>query len=146
MLRPLAVALLLCTSTVGLHAQAAHEHTGPAPERLGHVEFASGCDTRVQARFERGVALLHSFWYEEAGRAFGEVAAADSGCALAYWGQAMSVLHPLWTPPKPEERDAGPGRRRARGAASAGPAPGRATMPRPSRHTIEATRSTTVPG
>jgi hypothetical protein len=104
MLRPLAVALLLCTPTVGLQAQAAHDHTGPAPERLGHVDFASGCRAGVQARFERGVALLHSFWYEEAGRAFGEVAAADSGCALAYWGRAMSVLHPLWSPPTPEER------------------------------------------
>jgi tetratricopeptide (TPR) repeat protein len=105
MLRSLTVALLLCTSTAGLHAQVAHEHTGPAPERLGRVDFASGCEARVQARFGRGVALLHSFWYEEAGRAFGEIAAADSGCALAYWGQAMSVLHPLWTPPRPEERE-----------------------------------------
>ena len=104
MLRPLAVALLLCASAVRLQAQAGHDHTGPAPERLGHVDFASGCHARVQARFERGVALLHSFWYEEAGRAFGETAAADSGCALAYWGRAMSVLHPLWTPPTPEER------------------------------------------
>jgi hypothetical protein len=105
MLRPLAIAFFLCASTAGLQAQAGHDHTGPAPERLGHVDFASGCHPRVQARFERGVALLHSFWYEEAGRAFGEVAAADSGCALAYWGRAMSVLHPLWTPPTPGERD-----------------------------------------
>ena len=104
MLRPLTVALLLCIPIVRAPAQAGHDHTGPAPERLGHVAFASGCDARVQARFERGVALLHSFWYEEAGRAFGEVAAADSSCALAYWGRAMSVLHPLWTPPTPQER------------------------------------------
>jgi hypothetical protein len=104
MLRPLAVALLLCTPAVSLQAQAGHDHTGPAPERLGRVDFASGCDARVEARFERGVALLHSFWYEEAGRAFGEIAAADSGCAMAYWGRAMSVLHPLWTPPTPAER------------------------------------------
>jgi hypothetical protein len=104
MLRPLAVALLLCASAVCLQAQAGHDHTGPAPGRLGRVDFASGCHARVQARFERGVALLHSFWYEEAARDFGEVAAADSGCALAYWGRAMSVLHPLWTPPTPEER------------------------------------------
>ncbi len=104
MLRPFAVALLLCAPPIGLQAQAGHEHAGPAPERLGHVDFPSGCQARVQVRFERGVALLHSFWYEEAGRAFGEVAAADSACALAYWGQAMSVLHPLWSPPTPEER------------------------------------------
>ena len=106
MLRSLTAALLLCIPTVHAQAQAqaGHDHTGPAPERLGHVDFASGCHARVQARFERGVALLHSFWYEEAGRAFGEVAAADSTCALAYWGRAMSMLHPLWTPPTPEER------------------------------------------
>ena len=102
--RPLVVAFLVCAYPVGLQAQAGHEHAGPPPERLGHVDFPSGCHARVQARFERGVALLHSFWYEEAGRAFGEVAAADSGCALAYWGQAMSVLHPLWTPPTSAER------------------------------------------
>jgi tetratricopeptide (TPR) repeat protein len=104
MLRPLSVAFLLSALPPGLAAQAEHDHAGPAPERLGHVEFPSGCHARVQARFERGVALLHSFWYEEAGRSFQEVAAADSTCALAYWGLAMSVLHPLWTPPRPEER------------------------------------------
>ena len=106
MLRPLTAALLLCIPIVRAQAQAqaGHDHMGLAPERLGHVDFASGCHARVQARFERGVALLHSFWYEEAGRAFGEVAAADSSCALAYWGRAMSVLHPLWTPPTPQER------------------------------------------
>ena len=104
MLRPLAVALVLSALPPGLAAQAGHEHSGPVPERLGHVDFPSGCHPRVQARFARGVALLHSFWYEEAGRSFQEVAATDSTCALAYWGQAMSVLHPLWTPPRPEER------------------------------------------
>ena len=104
MFRPFAVALLLFTLSSRLPAQADHQHTGPAPERLGRVDFPSGCRPQVQAAFERGVALLHSFWYEEAGRSFREVAAADSTCALAYWGQAMSVLHPLWTPPRPEER------------------------------------------
>jgi hypothetical protein len=100
-----AVTLLLCASPLaGLGAQSDHQHTGPAPERLGHVDFPSGCRPDVQAGFERGVALLHSFWYEEAGQAFGAVAVADSTCALAYWGRAMSVLHPLWSPPKPEER------------------------------------------
>ena len=78
----------------------------PAPYPSGWVTSTSHPAARrgSRRRFERGVALLHSFWYEEAGRAFGEVAAADSGCALAYWGRAMSVLHPLWTPPTPEER------------------------------------------
>lgn len=104
MLRPFAIALLFAALPPVLRAQAEHEHAGPALERLGHVDFPSTCRPEVQAGFERGVALLHSFWYEEAGRSFREVAAADSGCALAYWGQAMSVLHPLWTPPPRGER------------------------------------------
>ena len=107
MFRPFAVALLLaasCALPAGLPAQAEHQHAGAAPERLGHVEFPSGCRPPVQVRFERGVTLLHSFWYEAAGRSFREAATADSSCAMAYWGLAMSVLHPLWTPPTPEER------------------------------------------
>jgi hypothetical protein len=83
--------------------QAQHEHAGPPPARLGRVSFASSCTATVQPRFERGVALLHSFWYEEAGRAFAEVVEADSGCALGYWGVAMSRLHPLWAPPTAED-------------------------------------------
>ncbi len=99
-----AVTLACLFPSPAVAVQADHQHAGAAPERLGRVEFPSGCRPSVQARFERGVALLHSFWYEEAGRAFAEVAAADTGCALAYWGRAMSVLHPLWTPPSPDER------------------------------------------
>jgi hypothetical protein len=104
MLRLLLAAVLLAAPLHGLAAQAEHDHTGAAPERLGQVTFPSACRAPVQAEFERAVALLHSFWYEEAGRTFGEVAAADSTCALAFWGRAMSVLHPLWTPPLPAER------------------------------------------
>ena len=109
MLRRIAVVVLLFAGPGGplparLHAQADHQHTGPAPERLGHVRFPSGCRQEVQADFERAVALLHSFWYEEAGRQFHEVAVADSTCALAYWGQAMSLLHPLWAPPSTAEQ------------------------------------------
>src|SRR5688572_27575163 len=78
-----------------------HDHAYPAapPEKLGRVVFPAGCGRAVQPKVERAVALLHSFWYEEAETAFGEVVAADSGCALGHWGQAMSLLHPLWTPP-----------------------------------------------
>src|SRR5688572_14250842 len=84
------------------HAQE-HAYTGEPPEKLGRVVFPTGCGPAVQPRVERAVALLHSFWYEEAEKAFGEVATADSGCAMGHWGQAMSVLHPLWTPPTPAE-------------------------------------------
>src|SRR5262249_49884069 len=47
------------------------------------------------------VALLHSFWYEEAEKSFAAITTKDPGCAMAYWGIAMSVYYPLWQPPSP---------------------------------------------
>jgi len=67
-----------------------HEHEGAHVERLGHVVFATSCRPEAQQRFERAMALLHSFWWEEGGRAFRAVAAADSTCALASWGLALN--------------------------------------------------------
>src|SRR5213082_2430632 len=83
---------------VPLAAQAPGEHDGHA-QQLGRVRFATSCDAAAGTEVERGVAYLHSFWYEKAAETFAAAAAADSGCAMAFWGQAMSVLHPLWTPP-----------------------------------------------
>jgi tetratricopeptide (TPR) repeat protein len=48
------------------------------------------CAASVQAPFERGIALLHSFWYEEALKQFRSVAAADPQCAMAHWAIAMT--------------------------------------------------------
>ncbi|PYM16336.1 MAG: hypothetical protein DMD81_12745 [Candidatus Rokuibacteriota bacterium] len=59
------------------------------------------CAPAVQADFERAVALLHSFWYEEAQKAFTELTTKDPTCAMGYWGMAMSVYYPLWQPPSP---------------------------------------------
>jgi tetratricopeptide (TPR) repeat protein len=89
-----------------LSSQADHgHHAGKPPEQLGRVVFPTTCNAKAQVRFERGLALLHSFWYEEAGNTFGAVIAADSNCAMGYWGEAMSTLHPLWTPPSPKENE-----------------------------------------
>jgi len=104
--RAFAMLLVLGSLPRGLRAQDDHAHDGPPPERLGRVDFPDGCRPAVHARFERAVALLHSFWYEEAARTFAAVGEADSTCALAEWGMAMSTLHPLWTPPTPEEQAA----------------------------------------
>jgi tetratricopeptide (TPR) repeat protein len=53
------------------------------------------------------VALLHSFFYEEARRVFTSVAERDPKCAMAQWGIAMTWWHPIWTPPNPDEMRAG---------------------------------------
>src|SRR3712207_9017682 len=58
-------------------AQAGHHHPPASAEKLGSVSFPTTCKPEVQQRFERAVAMLHSFWFEEANRAFQDVAAAD---------------------------------------------------------------------
>jgi len=81
----------------------AAEHEHPVPEKLGTVQFPTSCSSKEQKSFERGVALLHSFAYSAAEKAFGDVAKADPKCAMAHWGIAMTYFHPLWPPPLPEE-------------------------------------------
>jgi tetratricopeptide (TPR) repeat protein len=78
-------------------------HRHARPEKLGTVNFPTSCAPAVQAPFTRAVALLHSFWYDEAEKAFGEVATADPSCAMAQWGVAMSLYHPIWAAPTPAE-------------------------------------------
>ena len=98
-----AVVLTLGLAAAGagaMAAQEAHEHHG---EKLGRVSFPVSCRAEARQRFERGVALLHSFWYERAADEFHATVAADSTCAMGYWGQAMAILHPLWTSPSPAD-------------------------------------------
>jgi tetratricopeptide (TPR) repeat protein len=84
--------------------------TVPEPGDLraaGKVDFPISCTPAVQPEFARGVALLHSFFYEEARRIFTSVAEQDPKCAMAQWGIAMTWWHPIWTPPTPDEMSAG---------------------------------------
>jgi hypothetical protein len=83
-----ALALLLLADSVA--AQHEHQHGTKPPERLGTVQFDTTCQPAVTADFNRGVALLHSFWFGAASDTFTKVAAADSSCAMAFWGVAMS--------------------------------------------------------
>jgi tetratricopeptide (TPR) repeat protein len=66
---------------------------------VGKVHFSTSCSPRVQRTFDTGVALLHSFQYDLARRVFEKVARGDPHCAMAYWGQALSLYHPLWVWP-----------------------------------------------
>jgi tetratricopeptide (TPR) repeat protein len=89
-------------------AQDDHEqHAHAEPEKLGRVRFPTSCKPELQQTFSRGMALLHSFAYVEAGRTFAKVAAEDPGCAMAQWGIAMSNYHPIWGPPTESEFAAG---------------------------------------
>ena len=75
--------------------------------KVGTITFPTSCDPAQQREFDRGVALLHSFFYEEARRVFSSIAEKDPDCAMAQWGIAMTYYHPLWTAPGPEEFAAG---------------------------------------
>src|SRR6059036_434358 len=93
----LAVPVVLWLGVVGrLAAQEPHPHQA---EALGRVVLPVSCTPEAQTSFERAVALLHSFWYERAADTFREAVVADTACAMGYWGQAMSLFHPLWIPP-----------------------------------------------
>lgn len=63
---------------------------------LGAVRFPTSCTAGAQPHLERGMALLHHMTYVASKRAFLEASTIDPECAIAYWGAAMTNVHPLW--------------------------------------------------
>ncbi|HEY7369032.1 MAG TPA: hypothetical protein VIA29_04030 [Thermoanaerobaculia bacterium] len=96
---------LLLASPLGAQHEG-HSHAGGEAE-LGVVHFPVSCSEAARKQFNRAVAMLHSFWYEESEKAFRQVAAADPRCGMAWWGVAMTQYHPIWYPPTPAELAAG---------------------------------------
>ncbi len=84
-----------------------HDHGAPDLGNIGKARLQTSCNEPAQAEIDRGVALIHSFWYQEAEKAFRRAAAADAQCGMAWWGVAMSNLHPIWVPPTPSELKTG---------------------------------------
>jgi tetratricopeptide (TPR) repeat protein len=97
------VLLVLIGDVRSAAAQEMHPHKHDPAEKLGKVNFVVSCTPKAQTQFNRAVAWLHSFEYEEAEKAFTEVTVTDAGCGMGYWGIAMSGYHPLWAPPTAEE-------------------------------------------
>jgi len=91
------VAVLLCAFATPAQEMQPHKHE--MGEKLGRVNFNVSCNKAAQQQFNRAVALLHSFWYEEAEKGFAEVTKTDSKCGMGYWGIAMSSYHQVWAPP-----------------------------------------------
>jgi tetratricopeptide (TPR) repeat protein len=72
------------------------QHGDKHGEKLGKIEFPNSCSPAVQEKLMRGIAMLHSFYYSAAQKAFEEVAAEDDSCTIAAWGYASSLmLNPL---------------------------------------------------
>ena len=84
----LALAATVAFPSMLLSQEHGHHHQ---VGRLGRVVFPVSCNPAAQKRFEHAMAVLHSFWWEEGDRAFGDVLAADSTCAMAHWGMAINA-------------------------------------------------------
>jgi len=95
-MRPLILLVLAFVLFVPAFADEGHHHAAPAAGNFGTVKFPTSCSAAAQPRFERAVAILHSFGYEHARAAFEEVAAKDPQCAMAYWGIAMTHYRGVW--------------------------------------------------
>jgi len=91
---PILLAILLSSASPRLAAQEHHHEL--SAEEVGSVQFATSCSKSVELSFDRAVALLHSFQYEQARQAFEGVSKQDATCAMAQWGVAMSHYHGLW--------------------------------------------------
>jgi len=92
-------AVNLITSTLAGGALAQQDET------LGKLSFPTSCDPKAQAEFERGVAMIHSYWFLIARRTFEGVLRQDPDCAIAYWGIAIDLLNNVFVAP-PSRADA----------------------------------------
>ena len=101
----LLAALLVCLSVtcVAADGQREHHHDGGATVISGTLSFPTSCAASVQKPFEQGVAALHSFEYEVAEQQFQAIEKQAPGCGMAYWGEAMSLWHQLWSRPSEAE-------------------------------------------
>jgi hypothetical protein len=72
-------------------------------EKLGKLSFPISCDPKVQADFDRGVAMIHSYWFTIARRTFEEVLRQDPNCAMAHWGVGMDILGNVFVGPPTRE-------------------------------------------
>ena len=81
--------IALITSVLSLTATAQQS-------QLGKVVFPTSGSEPAKVHFLRGLAALHSFWFEEALDEFRESTKIEPDYVMGYWGEAMAYNHPLW--------------------------------------------------
>jgi tetratricopeptide (TPR) repeat protein len=62
---------------------------------VGSIDFPTSGSEEAQRHFLRGVAILHSFGYEQARTEFQRAQEIEPDFAMAYWGEALCYNHPL---------------------------------------------------
>jgi len=104
----LVVLLVACMPIQPPAVQPDASDASSALDELGTVDFAVSCTAEAQAEFNRGAALLHSFWFGPAIKSFTTVTELDPTCAMGHWGVAMSLLgNPFTWPPSPKALEDG---------------------------------------
>ena len=94
--RYVGLAGMLLLAVGGGDVVAQSDHDG---HEYGFVHFEISCSADAQQRFDRAVAMLHSFFYPETDKAFEAIAAQEPSCAMAQWGVAISQRPNPLTPP-----------------------------------------------
>lgn len=102
----LSIAFLVSLLSLAVQAQGSDASQAG---RTSLVEFTTSCDTAVASEINRAVELLHSFEYPESGKAFRSILESDPECAIARWGVAMNLWHPLWDSPNGAALEEGAG-------------------------------------
>jgi hypothetical protein len=103
-MKRIAVAVVsACLSVPFVLADGQHQHAHGETVISGKLQFPTSCRVTVQKPFESAVAALHSFEYEVAEKQFIAVQEKQRDCGMAYWGEAMSLWHQLWSRPTDAE-------------------------------------------
>ena len=89
MLRERILAFCVLILAAGSGTAQDHQHA-TGGEKLGTVRFATSCNGVAQKEFDRAVALLHSFQFNQAIDGFSAALRDDHSCAIAYWGISLS--------------------------------------------------------
>ena len=92
-----AAVLNLNTRIYSSEAEASEFYKDSYGDQLGTVQFPMSCRDVAKPQVERGLALLHHMTYDGARAAFVAATRTDPDCAMGYWGQAMTYIHPLWS-------------------------------------------------
>ena len=85
------------TRLYSMEAEASEIYRDTYGDQLGTVKFPMSCSNTAKPQVERGLALLHHMTYEGSKAAFAAATRTDPDCAMGYWGQAMTYIHPLWS-------------------------------------------------
>ena len=85
---------------------AQHQHS-KNKDAVGKIDFPVSDNPEIQNQFNHALAMLHHMMYEHAYIEFTSITEQEPNCAMAYWGIAMSYLHPLWDEPTKDDLEKG---------------------------------------